>query len=190
MRERRTRRDVARNRAALVRAARAAIAAGGLGFPLADVARRAGLGTATLYRHFPSRDDLLAAVFAADVEHCTELLGRAVEDPDVWRGFSTAVREVVDLELENPGFLQVAMADRAAVTAFRGFREAAAAQLEALVRRLTADGVARPDLTASDVVLLVQAARGAAGTGTSARPRAERMLDLVLLGVAARGHGD
>lgn len=156
---------------------------------MGDVARRAGLSTATLYRHFPSRDDLLATVFDTDVEHCTALLARAVEDPDVWRGFSTAVREIVDLELENPGFLHVAMTDPAAVTAFQGFRVAAAPQLEALVQRLTAEGVARPDLTASDVVLLVQAARGAAGTGTSARARAERMLDLVLFGVAAHRRG-
>jgi hypothetical protein len=52
----------ARNRAALVDAARAVMAERGLGAPLDEIARRAGIGNATLYRRFPRRIDLIAAV--------------------------------------------------------------------------------------------------------------------------------
>src|SRR5215211_7734990 len=56
--------DAARNRAALVAAAREVMAERGLEAPLDEIARRAGIGNATLYRRFPRRVDLIAAVFA------------------------------------------------------------------------------------------------------------------------------
>jgi AcrR family transcriptional regulator len=60
--------DARDNQAQLVRAAREVFAAEGNGAPLDRVAKHAGIGNATLYRHFPRRRDLLAAVYAEEVE--------------------------------------------------------------------------------------------------------------------------
>jgi len=60
--------DAQRNYQALVAAAREAFAAHGADAPLDDIARRAKVGPGTLYRHFPHRDELLAAVYVADIE--------------------------------------------------------------------------------------------------------------------------
>src|SRR3954453_8329205 len=59
--------DASRNAARLLAAARALIAEVGNDVALNDVARRAGVGNATLYRHFPTRGDLLVAVYADEV---------------------------------------------------------------------------------------------------------------------------
>lgn len=60
--------DARRNRDAVLRAAAAVFAAEGITAPLDDIARAAGIGNATLYRNFPTRDDLLAAVMADSVD--------------------------------------------------------------------------------------------------------------------------
>ena len=60
--------DALRNYEALIAAAREAFAEGGTGTSLEEVARRAGVGIGTLYRHFPSRQDLLEAVYVGEVE--------------------------------------------------------------------------------------------------------------------------
>jgi AcrR family transcriptional regulator len=65
---RKPRADSLRNREQLLEAAKAAFAAAGADAPLEDIARRAGLGIGTLYRHFPDREALLAAVYRREVE--------------------------------------------------------------------------------------------------------------------------
>jgi AcrR family transcriptional regulator len=67
-RTRKPRADSLRNREQLLEAAKAAFAAVGADAPLEEIARRAGLGIGTLYRHFPTRDALLAAVYRREVE--------------------------------------------------------------------------------------------------------------------------
>jgi AcrR family transcriptional regulator len=66
--EPRMRADARRSRAKLLEAATAAFAEGGADAPLEDIARRAGVGIGTLYRHFPTRVDLQAAVYRSQVE--------------------------------------------------------------------------------------------------------------------------
>jgi len=73
------------NRARLLAAARAAFAADGLDLPMREIARRAGLGIATVYRHFPSRGELLDAVLAEEVARCEQEMRDALADPDPFR---------------------------------------------------------------------------------------------------------
>jgi AcrR family transcriptional regulator len=70
---RRPRADAARNRARLLEAAKAVFSAGGPEASLEAVARRAGVGIGTLYRHFPSREDLFEAVYRHEVQQLGEL---------------------------------------------------------------------------------------------------------------------
>ncbi|WP_406438269.1 TetR/AcrR family transcriptional regulator [Streptomyces sp. NBC_00631] len=86
--------DARRNETTLLEAAAAAFVAAGVEAPVRDIAARAGVGTATIYRHFPTRADLIIAVYRHQVEACAEagpaLLGSA---PTAY----AALREWIDL---------------------------------------------------------------------------------------------
>ena len=68
----RRRADARRNEEALLDAAAAAFVAGGVEAPVRDIAARAGVGVGTVYRHFPTRADLVVAVYRHQVEACAE----------------------------------------------------------------------------------------------------------------------
>ncbi|MBM0206678.1 TetR/AcrR family transcriptional regulator [Micromonospora sp. STR1s_5] len=69
--------DARFNRDRVVAAAREAFASAGLEVPMREVARRAGVGVATLYRHFPTRTELVATVLAERVDDCGVRMRRA-----------------------------------------------------------------------------------------------------------------
>jgi AcrR family transcriptional regulator len=75
-RERKPRTDALRNRQRLLKVAKAAFAKGGAEVSLDDVAEVAGLGVGTLYRHFPTRDALIEAVYRAEVERLAKAAPR------------------------------------------------------------------------------------------------------------------
>jgi AcrR family transcriptional regulator len=70
--ERRMRADAQRNLDALLQSAKAVFARSGVDAPVRDIAERAGVGIGTLYRHFPQRADLIAAVFRHEIDACAE----------------------------------------------------------------------------------------------------------------------
>lgn len=69
---RRVRADAQRNLAILLRAAKEVFAEAGVDAPVRDIAERAGVGVGTLYRHFPTRPDLIAAVFRREMDACAD----------------------------------------------------------------------------------------------------------------------
>src|SRR5580658_4297130 len=89
-RARKPRADSLRNREQLIAAAKVAFTERGAEVPLEDIARQAGLGIGTLYRHFPSRGALLAAVYSREVEQLVTAADRLlaerppVEAVDAW----------------------------------------------------------------------------------------------------------
>jgi AcrR family transcriptional regulator len=70
--DRRVRADAQRNLEALLQAAKAVFATSGVDAPVREIAEKAGLGVATVYRHFPQRSDLIAAVFRHEIDACAE----------------------------------------------------------------------------------------------------------------------
>lgn len=70
--ERRVRVDVQRNLDALLQAAKAVFADAGVDAPVRDIAEKAGVGVGTLYRHFPQRADLIAAVCRREIDACAD----------------------------------------------------------------------------------------------------------------------
>jgi AcrR family transcriptional regulator len=178
--------DAARNRAAIVQAAREVFAEQGLGGSLDEVARRAGTGNATLYRRFPTRADLVAAVFAEGmVEHAQAVeVGLADEDP--WRGFASYVRAATAMQARDRGIADLVTMDVAAAPEIEQLRARAYDGLVRLVERARAAGVLRADFTDQDVVLLLMAnaglverAHGIAGKASA------RLVALVLDGLRA-----
>jgi AcrR family transcriptional regulator len=102
--EGRLRLDARRNRQRILAAAREVFADQGIDAPMATVARRAGVGVATLYRRFPTRDDLVRHAFADQMTACGKAFAQAVADPDPWRGLRRLMEELCRLQREERGF--------------------------------------------------------------------------------------
>jgi AcrR family transcriptional regulator len=177
--------DASRNAALLLAAARELVAEAGNEVALDEVARRAGVGNATLYRHFPTRGDLLVAVYADEVEALCrrgDELRAAPAPLDAL--FAWLDDFVVHVATKRP--LALAATEGATGRRTRLFDEwhasitAAAAEL---VRR--ASGSLRPDLTATDLLAL---ASGAALTATDAE-HARRLVALLRTGLTVSGSG-
>lgn len=152
--ERRPRRaDAARNFDALVSAGRQAFAEDGGGASLEDIARRAGVGIGTLYRNFPTRDDLIETIYITEVD---ALIGAArdVEGLEPW----PALRAWIDRFVEYVGTKHALLAGLNGES--RVFAECKAGLLGAgapLVQNAQASGDVKPDLSVGDVVKLISA---------------------------------
>src|SRR3954467_6209292 len=103
--------DAARNRQAIVEAARAVFADHGLDAPLDEIAKRAGTGNATLYRRFPTRGDLLEAVFADRLAHHVAAVDAAPAIDDPWEAFASYVRSVGEMQAKDVGIADLVTMD-------------------------------------------------------------------------------
>lgn len=137
--------DAERNRNALAAAARDVFAEQGLDAPLEHVAKRAGVGIATLYRNFPTRAALLDVILAETVATHREIVKRALERPDPWDGLTVYLTEICEV---------AATADRSAgqTMAVAGIR--VYGQLSELVSRAQASGQLRADVAPTDLLCL------------------------------------
>ncbi|MFJ8787968.1 TetR/AcrR family transcriptional regulator [Streptomyces sp. NPDC102462] len=166
--------DARRNRERILVAARSVFAERGIDAPMTAVARRAGVGVATLYRHFPTKDALVQAAFAQQMETCGHMLGEALADPDPWRGFQRVVVTACEAQREEQGFpAAFAAAFPDASTQYAQCRHQAERDLTTLVRRAQAAGALRADFHPSDlaVALLAHCALVATLPGDGAASR-------------------
>ncbi|CAM3791226.1 TetR/AcrR family transcriptional regulator [Kibdelosporangium persicum] len=145
--------DAARNAELLVRAAWRAFIESGPEVPLDEIARRAGVGVATLYRRFPSKDDLLLAVMEwRYAEHIQPAVARALVDTDPWRAVVTAMEAAMTIAAEAHSVLRAVREPGALLT---GLKERFIADLATIVRRAQDAGVVRADLRASDLPMVI-----------------------------------
>ncbi|WP_283133115.1 TetR/AcrR family transcriptional regulator [Rhizohabitans arisaemae] len=171
--------DALHNRNRIVEAARELFAERGLDVPTALIARRAGVAVATLYRRFPTKDSLVAEVFADRLAACVQAVDDGLADPDPWRGFCGVIEKVCAVQAVDRGF-------RAVVQSFphmidSGIRDRALAGLAELIRRAKACGRLRTDFTEADFTLLLMANGGMAAEFADAAPSASRRLVAYLL---------
>jgi AcrR family transcriptional regulator len=152
--------DAARNREAIVEAARAVFAEQGLDAPLDEIAKRAGTGNATLYRRFPSRSDLVAAVFAERMAAHVEAVETALNDADPWNGFASYIRAVAAMQARDRGIADLVTMDLSSAPEIEQLRSRAYDGVVQLVGRAHKAGVLRADFTDQDVVLLLMANAG------------------------------
>ncbi|MFF0154985.1 TetR/AcrR family transcriptional regulator [Micromonospora sp. NPDC005203] len=175
--------DARFNRDRVVAAAREAFASAGLEVPMREVARRAGVGVATLYRHFPTRTELVATVLAERVDDCGVRMRRALDDPDPWRALSGVVREFAERQIHDRALNEALLGPG---EAFQRERREHAQALNVLVGRARAAGVLRDGVGADDVragLLAIASLRRLPAT-TGARVIG-RVADLVLAGISA-----
>jgi AcrR family transcriptional regulator len=183
----RARKDQVRNREALLAAAWEVFAEYGLDAPLDVVAKRAGLGNATLYRHFPQRLDLIVELLMITLARNKAALAEALSRPSAWEGLTAYLEWIFAEQIANPAYLSALRAVPAGEnTEVDELRATTLAQLEQLIARAKADGLLRTDRWIEDVFLLCglneQLARAGHRDPVSA---SQRFLDLSLAALAS-----
>jgi AcrR family transcriptional regulator len=180
--------DAERNRQRLIEAARLVFAEGGPDAPLEEVARRAGVGIATLYRRFPTRDDLLAAVFEDRLLRFAALAAEARRAPDARSGFRRYVERACAMQAADRGLRDLLIRSFPGRRRLQDLRGRAERDLAEVIRRAQAEGTLRSDLLVEDVTLLLMANAGVVRATRSDAPRAwRRFLALMLDACEADG---
>ncbi|MFI1679385.1 TetR/AcrR family transcriptional regulator [Streptomyces sp. NPDC020607] len=180
--------DARRNYDRLLAEARSAFAEHGTGASLEDVARRAGVGIGTLYRHFPNRHALMSAVWEDAV---CDLLARShalLDDPQPCSALVAWLRAIITHAGEYRGLSSALMSashdDTSALAqCSMPMREAGAA----LLLRAQEAGAVRPDVSIGDLLQLTNAISLAAEETPDDPELADRLLTLTLRGLKADG---
>lgn len=166
--------DAEENRAQLLESARTLFSERGLDVPMRAIARHAGVGPATLYRRFPTKQSLIAAAFADELEACAAIVDDACAEPDPWRGISSFLLRIGELNARNQGFTDAFMTAFPDAVDFAAHRGRILRSLAGLHRRAQATGAMRSDVVLDDLVLLLMAGRGLSGATVEARTAASR----------------
>lgn len=176
------RKDAQRNREAILAAARELFAECAE-VPMYEVARRAGVGQATLYRNFPDRRDLAAALLLEEMEQTEHLAREHADDPDA---FFVLLRNVVDAIARFHALGELAREDACLGSKLDARRRRLRELLTEPLRTAKAAGTVRCDVTIDDVFLVVLMVRGAIDGADGAAGRAaaaSRALALLLEGL-------
>ncbi|RJQ85076.1 TetR/AcrR family transcriptional regulator [Amycolatopsis panacis] len=175
--------DASQNRARILDAARELYAEKGLDVTMRAIARRAGLGVATLYRHFPHRQALVVAAFEHELADCDRLSEEALADPDPWRALRGMMDHVVRAQVGNRAFTWAFRAESRDEVESGKALAGAMTNITELVRRAQESGDLRADFSPSDLALLVQASDSLTATSPAA---ARRLVAYLLQSFSAR----
>src|SRR4051794_19965302 len=151
------RKDARRNREAILAAARE-LFADSADVAMSQVARRAGVGQATLYRNFPDRGALAAEVLGEHVDRIVELAAEHAGDPDA---FFVLLRTLVDGMVELYALAKLARDDARSDSRLEDYRRRIAEVLKGPLHDAKAAGTLRRDLSLDDIFLVLAMARGA-----------------------------
>jgi len=151
----RLRADAARNRAVIVAVAREVFAEQGLEAPLEAIAARAGVGIATLYRRFPTREKLVAAALVDQVSAYAAAAEQALTEADPWLGFAGFVQRICELQADDRGLSDLLSMTLSADEHVERLRRAANDRVVLLIDRAKAGGGLREDFVGEDLVLLL-----------------------------------
>jgi AcrR family transcriptional regulator len=155
--------DAARNRARIVAAAIDVFAERGLEASTAEIAHRAGVGEATLFRRFPTKDDLVLAIVATQMEEAIDIATECLEEPDPWRGVERFLYEMTSRSTHDQGVSDAAKDRCIAAAELSPQRHRLLDLTHQMVRRGQQAGVIREDIAGQDLIFLTVAA-GSVGT--------------------------
>src|SRR5215468_711962 len=174
--------DAQRNYTRLLDAAGAAlIERGADDVSLEEIARRAGVGIGTLYRHFPTRQALLEAVYRDQVELLSARADELLQAESPGDALADWLRALVKFSSTKHSLISALLASCSKV--IRG-------SAENLLARAQEAGVVRPDADAGDVIRLVHAVNIATQRGPADPGQADRMLALILDGLRPQPAGN
>jgi AcrR family transcriptional regulator len=178
--------DALRNYEKLVAAGREAFTEADRSASLEDVARRAGVGIGTLYRHFPTRTDLVQAIYVDEVEALSRSAGELSHDLDPWEALTAWLGRFVGYVATKKALADelFAVTDPERQAVFSGCRTMLYEAGEPLLRRAQDAGVVRADVTIEEVVRLVA---GIAKIPADDPADIERVMAVALDGLRYRG---
>ena len=154
------RRDARANRDRIVAVASELFSAHGIEVPLDEIARGAGVGTGTFYRHFSSRDELLDALFEERIRRFDELMAAAGDAEDAWEGLVGLLTTGFTLQARDRGLKDILVARAQGKGRLSQPSAATRRALSALIDRAQREGALRPDVTLADLPLLNAAILG------------------------------
>src|SRR5438094_1405887 len=139
-----SRSDARRNRERPVSAARELFASAGVDVSVREVARHAGVGVGTLYRHFPAREDLVDAVLQDAFDELVASAEAALAEQDPWTGFTRFIEEALVSHARNRGLKDVFETQTRGRERAAEMRRRIRPLLTRLVARAHEDGTLRP----------------------------------------------
>jgi AcrR family transcriptional regulator len=123
----------------------------GLEATLNDVAHHAGLGVGTVYRRFPTKEELLEAVFEDAINQLTALAETALQHHDSWQGFVWFLEQMCEVTATDRGAREMAFSKTHGGDQVEAARLRLVPQITKLVERAQQDGHLRPDLSPTDM---------------------------------------
>ncbi len=166
--------DARDNRDRILDAARAVFAADGLDVPIREIARRAGVGPATLYRHFPTKEILVTEAFADQMRACRAIVDDGLADPDPWHGFCLVIQRICELHARDRGFTAAFMSTFPHAVDFAAIRAYSLRSIARLAGRAKDTGRLRPDFALDDLILVLMANNGIHTAAPATRVAASR----------------
>jgi AcrR family transcriptional regulator len=181
--------DARRNREAVIVAAKRLFADKGLDAQMPEIARAADVGVGTVYRHFPTKDDLIAAIATEWFEFMAERAREDLELNDPWEGISDLIRFATQMQADDRGLCEV-MGSRPAVMNEGAYAAGLPELVDALVKRAQRSGQLRQDLDWEDVPMIVCGLGGITQSGPEPSVgRWPRLVEIILDGLRAPGTG-
>ncbi|MFJ4185456.1 TetR/AcrR family transcriptional regulator [Kitasatospora sp. NPDC089509] len=166
--------DARENRDRVLAAARELFAESGLEVTMRQIARRADVGPATLYRRFPTKRDLVLKAFENELAECGSIVHDGAADPDPWRGFCDVIERILLLNARNQGFTDAFMSAHPDVVDFEAHRQELGRVVSTVIDRAQAAGRLRPDFGFDDFAVLLLAGRGLTAAPAATRDAAVR----------------
>lgn len=178
------RRDAERNRQRILKAASEVFNERGLEVSLDEIARYAGVGVGTVYRRFPTKEELVEALFVDRIDSVAAIAADALQAPDPWSGLVSFMEQMAEMMAGDLGLRQMLMfatygQDRVAYA-----RQRNAPLVQRLVERAQAAGQLRTDLRQTDIPFIVFLLAEATHLAHGASPEIwRRYLTLILDGL-------
>ncbi|MBE1536083.1 TetR/AcrR family transcriptional regulator [Actinomadura algeriensis] len=157
-----------------------AFAAEGFDVPIREIARRAQVSAATVYRRFPTKEALFAEAFSEQLAMCSEIVEEGLAEDDPWDGFRLVIEKVMEAHALDRGFRAfVAQVPRAVDGT--ADRDRALRGLLELIRRAKEAGEPRADFVLEDVVLAMMANDGIHAESPRIKAAASRRFAALML---------
>lgn len=174
--------DAERNRRLITDAAYQAFADEGLDVSMTEIARRAGVGFATVQRRFPTKDALVTEVVRAQVSHIGEAAARPTTS-DAWEAFTAPILDCCAHQVRDPG-LAGSLAQLLSAASEPAVREPLLDAFEPLAARAVAEGAVRRDITIDDVLLILKGNAGVIANSPGHEAQAsKRFVEVALRGL-------
>ncbi|MGS2641090.1 TetR family transcriptional regulator [Streptosporangium sp. LJ11] len=140
-----------------------------------EIARRAGVGPATLYRRFPTKQLLVTEAFADQMRACRAIVDEGCADPDPWHGLCLVIERICALHAQDRGFTEAFLSAFPGATDVTEGRDHTLRAVAGLARRAKEAGRLRPDFSVpDDLILLLMANKGIHATTAAAQAAASR----------------